>query len=299
MLGAMHDAQQVALRDGRSLDVWVNGPPNGTVLLFHMGTPSSGLPSATLIEQAATAGLRLVTYSRAGYGNSTRRPGRSVVDIVEDMAIVLDAVGDADRLYVIGWSGGGPHALATAARLPDRVIAAATIASIAPYPASGLDYLAGMGAENVEEFNAALEGPEALIGFKEANWPVMSQVSGDDLADALGDLVDHVDRGVLTGEFTEWLAGNMREGLRPGYWGWFDDDMAFVTPWGFDLDEFRVPVHVWQGAHDRMVPFSHGEWLARHVSTAVPHLYPEHGHLSLATDLPAILEALVAGGSDV
>jgi len=206
-----------------------------------------------------------------------------VADVIDDVETVLDHLG-ADRAWVIGWSGGGPHALACAALLPKRIRAAATIGGIAPYPADGLDYLAGMGDENIEEFNAALDGPEALIAFKERNWPIFRSVTGDEVADAFGDLIDDVDRTALTGEFADWTAATFREALRESYWGWFDDDMAFIKPWGFDLAAIKVPVHVWQGRHDRMVPYAHGEWLAAHIGSAVPHLLEEHGHLSLAVD---------------
>jgi pimeloyl-ACP methyl ester carboxylesterase len=154
-----------------------------------------------------------------------------------------------------------------------------------------------MGDENVEEFNAALESPEALIAFKERNWPIFRAVTGDEAADALGDLIDDVDRSALTGEFADWMAAGSREALRESYWGWFDDDMAFVKPWGFALDDLRRPVHVWQGRHDRMVPYAHGEWLAAHIPGAIPHLYDEHGHLSLVVDsMGRILDELVASG---
>jgi pimeloyl-ACP methyl ester carboxylesterase len=280
--------------DGRTLDVYLAGPPDGIPLLFHFGTPSSGLPFDPAVETFAARGLRHVSFSRAGYGSSTRRPGRSVADVVDDVGSVLDHIG-AESVYVIGWSGGGPHALATAALMPERVRTVALIGGVAPYPAEGLDWTAGMGDENVEEFGAALEGPEALIGFKERAWPELVKVTGPEVADAFGDLIDEVDRGSLIGEYAEWLAASMRDALRKGYWGWFDDDMAFIKPWGFDLDSLRAPVHVWQGAHDRMVPFAHGEWLAAHIPTARPHLLPEHGHLSLAVDsLPVILDALLA-----
>jgi pimeloyl-ACP methyl ester carboxylesterase len=108
--------------------------------------------------------------------------------------------------------------------------------------------------------------------------------------------VDHVDLATAADpEFGEDLAALFREGLRSGYWGWFDDDMAFTRPWGFDLASIRGPVHIWQGAHDRMVPFAHGEWLADHVGGVVPHLRPEHGHLSLVVgSFGEILDALVA-----
>jgi pimeloyl-ACP methyl ester carboxylesterase len=181
--------------------------------------------------------------------------------------------------------------------MPARVIAAATIGGVAPHPAEGLDWSAGMGAENIEEFDAALAGPDELIKFKERVAPALRRVTPEQVADALGDLIDDVDRGSLTGAFVEWMADLCHEALRIGYWGWFDDDMAFTRPWGFDLDEIRVPVFVWQGAHDRMVPFAHGEWLASHIPGARPRLFQEHGHLSLVVDsLPRIVDELLTEG---
>ena len=284
---------RVATPDGRSLDVFLAGPPDGDVLLFHSGTPASPIPYAPMTEQLATRGLRYVAFARGGYGSSTRRPGRSVADVVEDSRTVLGHLG-VGRALVVGWSGGGPHALACAALLSDLVPAVATIASVAPYPAEGLDFMAGMGAENVEEFDAALESDAALLAFKERNWPIFRAVTGDEVAETFGDLIDHVDRGSLTGEFAEYIAAATREALREGYWGWFDDDKAFVTPWGFDLGAIAVPVHIWQGGHDRMVPFTHGQWLAAHIPTAIPHLDPEDGHLRIVVEeFGAILDALI------
>jgi pimeloyl-ACP methyl ester carboxylesterase len=282
------------LPDGRSLDVFVDGPQTGTPLLFHIGTPGAGLPFAPFVQTLAERGLRYVSFSRAGYGSSTRRPGRNVVDVVEDSAAVLDAIG-ADRCYVIGWSGGGPHALACAARLPERVISAATIGGVAPYPAEGLDWTAGMGAENLEEFAAAIAGADELVAFKLRAAPALRDVTPEGVAESFGDLIDDVDRGSLTGAFSVWMAEVFHEALRDGYWGWFDDDMAFTRPWGFDLDEISVPIFVWQGAHDRMVPYAHGEWLAAHIPAARARLFAEHGHLSLAVDsIPRIVDELVA-----
>jgi pimeloyl-ACP methyl ester carboxylesterase len=175
------------------------------------------------------------------------------------------------------------------------VIAAATIGGVAPYPAEGLDWTAGMGTENVEEFGAALAGPEALIPFKERVVPELRNVTPEQVADAFGDLIDDVDRGSLTGGYASWVADLLHEGLRSGYWGWFDDDLAFIRPWGFELDEIRVPVFIWQGGHDRMVPFAHGEWLAAHIPGVQARLFPEHGHLTLLLDsMPQIVDELVA-----
>jgi pimeloyl-ACP methyl ester carboxylesterase len=279
--------------DGRRLDVWLAGPEDGAPLLWIPGTPSSGLPFGRFVDQLAERGLRYVSFSRPGYGASSRRPGRSVADVVEDARTVLDSIG-AESAWVMGWSGGGPHALACAALMPDRVRGTAVVAGVAPYPAEGLDFMAGMGEENVEEFSAALEGPEALIPFKERNWPVMREVTAPEVADSLGDLVDHVDRGSVRDDFAEWLAALFRDGLRESYWGWFDDDMAFVRPWGFALGTIRGPVHIWQGAHDRMVPYAHGEWLAAHVGGACPHLFADESPLTLVVDaMPRIVDELI------
>lgn len=287
---------QLRVPHGRSLDLFLAGPEDGTPLVFHCGTPGAGLPFDPFVATLAERGLRYVGFSRPGYGSSTRRQGRSVVDVVEDTAAVLDSIG-AERCYMIGWSGGGPHALACAAILPDRVIATATIGGVAPYPAKGLDWTAGMGAENIEEFGAALAGAEQLIAFKEREAPALRVVTPEKVADAFGDLIDDVDRASLTGEFAGWAADLFHEALRLGYWGWFDDDMAFINPWGFALEEIRTPVFVWQGAHDRMVPFAHGEWLAAHISSARPRLFAEHGHLTLAVDsIPLIVDELLGVG---
>jgi pimeloyl-ACP methyl ester carboxylesterase len=288
--------EAVPTPDGRSLDVYVAGPPDGETLLFHTGTPAAPIPFEPLVAEMSSKGVRYVAFSRPGYGSSSRREGRSVADVVGDATTVLDHVG-ATTALTAGWSGGGPHALACAALLPGRIRAAATLAGVAPYPADGIDFLEGMGAENLEEFNAALEGPEALIPFKERARAVWSVITADQCAEAFGDLVDDVDRGALTGAFAEWTAASFREALRESYWGWFDDDMAFIRPWGFDLTSIKVPVHVWQGRHDRMVPYSHGEWLSSHIPTAVPHLFEDEGHLSLAvTRFGDVLDALVASG---
>jgi pimeloyl-ACP methyl ester carboxylesterase len=292
----MTGPKQVKTPDGRSLDVYLAGPEDGTPLVFHVGTPGAGLPYRPFIEAMSERGLRYVSWNRPGYGSSTRLAGRSVAEVADDTRTVLDHL-NAEQAYVAGWSGGGPHSLACAALLPDRVRTATVIAGIAPYPAEGLDYMAGMGAENIEEFGDALEGADALAPFMERWWPALRVVTASQVADQLGDLIDDVDRGSITGEFADALAESFREGLRESYWGWFDDDMAFVKPWGFELASIRIPVHIWHGRQDRMAPYAHGEWLSAHIPTACPHLSDEHGHLSLAVgSMPQILDELLAEG---
>ena len=295
-MNPMTEPDSLRTPDGRSLDLYVAGPDGGGTLVFFHGSPGSGRLDRPVVEAAAAHGMRTVSWSRPGYGSSTRKEGRNVASVVADTAAVLDQLG-AESCHVIGWSGGGPHALAVAAMLPDRVRGAATIGGVAPYPAEGLDWLAGMGAENVEEFGYSLAGPEAMLPRMDAARAAYVSITGDEVAAALGDLVDEVDRASITGEFAEAVASGFREGLREGYWGWFDEDLMFVQPWGFDPASIRVPVHIWQGRHDRMVPYAHGEWLAAHVPSACPHVSDEHGHLTLLVDsMREIVHELVAAG---
>jgi pimeloyl-ACP methyl ester carboxylesterase len=290
-----NELRPVVMPDRRRLETYVSGPLDGPVLVYHTGTPSGGPLFERTVAEAVGRGLRLVTWSRPGYAGSTRLPGRSVGDVAADVAAVLDEL-DADRCYVAGASGGGPHTLATAALLPERVIAAATIASVAQYRAEGLDWMAGMGAENVEEFGAALAGPSELQPYLERFADMLAAITPDAVADSLGDLIPDVDRAALTGDFAESTAASLRASVSSGIWGWFDDDIAFTSPWGFDLASIRVPVSVWQGQQDRMVPFAHGEWLAAHIPNADARLYPELGHLSLEVEaFPAILDQLLSG----
>src|ERR1700737_4010062 len=185
---------------------------------------------------------------------------------------------------------GGPHAPACAAPLADRCAAAATIAGVAPYPAEGLDWMADMGQDNVDEFSAALAGGETLEPAVQKWATELRNVQGLDVAASLRTLVSDVDKRSLTGEFADMLAESFRRGVSSGIAGWCDDDLAFVRPWGFDLGAIQRPVAVWQGGQDRMVPFAHGGWLVQHIRTAQVHLYPDEGHLSLAV---ASLERIV------
>jgi pimeloyl-ACP methyl ester carboxylesterase len=271
----------LTLADGRSLDVDVSGPEGGTPLVVHHGTPGERTQYPPFAEAAAARGLRYVSASRPGYGGSSRQPGRAVADCAADTAAVLDRLG-ARRCYTVGASGGGPHALACAALLPDRVRACGTVAGVAPFDADGLDFLDGMGRENHEEFGAALAGPARLQAYLEREARTFAEVTGEQLAAALGDLVSAVDVAALTGEFAAYLAQSLRGAVAGGVWGWFDDDMAFTRPWGFGLDDVGVPVVVWQGGQDRMVPFAHGEWLVAHLPSARARLLPGEGHLSIA-----------------
>jgi pimeloyl-ACP methyl ester carboxylesterase len=285
----------VYLADGRQVEVLAAGPGTGLPLVMHNGTPVGPVAYAPMIEAAAARGLRLVMCARPGYGASTPRPGRRVADVAGDVAAVLDELG-APHFVTLGWSGGGPHALACAARLPGRCLAAATMAGVAPYRAEGLDWLAGMGQENVTEFGAAVAGEGPLTSYLEAAAGGLATITGPGVAEGLGDLVSAADKAVATGEFADYLAASFRAAVRGGIAGWRDDDLAFVADWGFTMTEAGAgaPVAIWQGDQDMMVPSAHGNWLAANVPGARAHLLAGEGHLTLGvTSFGAILDDLL------
>jgi pimeloyl-ACP methyl ester carboxylesterase len=280
---------------GRRFEIEQSGPDAAdSVVIFHTGTPSAGILFEPMVAAGAARGIRHVAYSRPGYANSVRQPGRTVADCAVDVSAIADKLG-IDRFLTVGWSGGGPHALACAALLGDRVSAAATLASIAPRDADGLDWFAGMGEENLQEFGAAESGQ--LIQFLDHMAPDFARVSPAQIHQAFGDLVSPVDVASLTGEFAQYLSDALRLAVSRGIWGWLDDDLAILHDWGFSLDAIARPVTIWQGGQDRMVPFDHGRWLAAHVAGAKAQLLPDEGHLSLTVgSYDRVLDDLLASG---
>ncbi|RIX30698.1 alpha/beta fold hydrolase [Amnibacterium setariae] len=283
----------LTLPDGRVLETWISGPDDGVPLVFHHGTPGSARPTRSMERAVHAHGLRFVALTRPGYGGSTRRAGRSVADVVEDTAAVLASIG-AEEAYVAGWSGGGPHALACAARLP-HVKSALLIAGVAPFDAEGLDFLAGMGQDNLDEFGLAVEGEAHLRPYLDAQRPELQATTAEGVIAAMGSLLPDADRAVLTAEFGEDMAASFADALRVSVDGWLDDDLAFVRDWGFSLDEVRKPVVLWQGDEDLMVPFAHGRWLADHVPGVAARLQRGEGHLSIAVGaIDRMLDELIA-----
>jgi pimeloyl-ACP methyl ester carboxylesterase len=270
----------VTLRDGRTLHVFDNGDPAGNVVVEHHGTPGSGLGYPPDLELARERGLRSVRYDRAGYGGSTPNPGRSVADVVPDIEDVLDALG-VDRYVSIGGSGGCPHSFACGA-LSERCLAAAAIAAPTPYEAEGIDWLAGQGEQNLAEWAAALEGRDALETFLDGEAAEMRAASPEQIKDVMATVLPPVDAAVLTGDRAQHWKRSSDRALAQGVAGWRDDDLAFLRPWGFELDEIRVPTLLWQGVQDKMVPVAHARWLAERIPGVEVQISEEDGHLSIA-----------------
>jgi pimeloyl-ACP methyl ester carboxylesterase len=269
----------IQLESGTRLDYIVEGDGDALVV-YHHGTPAAGPVSREIRDAAAAQGFVIAELVRPGYGESARQPGRSVADVVPLVAALADHLG-FERFATMGWSGGGPHAIATAALMPERCAAALCLAGVAPYGEPDLDFIAGMGEDNIAEFGAALEGEVALETFLSEAAAGLRDVTAGEVIEAMRSLLPPVDQAHLTGEEGEEMAAELRWSLAHGIWGWFDDDIAFTRPWGFDLGAITVPMQVWQGTEDLMVPFAHGQWLASRLPSAEAHLVEGEGHLSL------------------
>lgn len=250
------------------------------LLVYHHGTPAAGPIDADLVHAASKADLRVVELVRPGYGNSQRVEGRTIADIANLATELADHLG-YDRFVTLGWSGGGPHALATLALHPERCAAGLSLAGVGPYGMSDLDFLAGMGQDNIEEFGASLEGEAVLRPLLTQAGDAMKDITGPDIVSMMESLLPAVDQSVLTGEFGEEMAKIFRWAISTGIDGWLDDDLAFTQDWGFSLDQVTNPIAIWQGSEDLMVPYAHGQWLAAKLAHADVHLIEGQGHLSI------------------
>src|SRR4051794_5119938 len=219
----------IATADGHTLTVREAGDPGGVPVLAISGTPGSSTIYEVHARDAEERGIRLFSYDRPGYGGSTRRQGRDVAACAADIAAVCDALG-VGRFCLWGISGGGPHALAAAALIGDRVVAAAALASVAPYGAEGLDFFAGMGEQNVEEFGVVFQGETAHRASMERQRDELLSLSPDELIEAWHTLLGPSDREVATGRLASFLLEHIRAGIEPSGDGWLDDDIAFTLP---------------------------------------------------------------------
>ncbi|HEX6919748.1 MAG TPA: alpha/beta hydrolase [Actinomycetes bacterium] len=289
--------QTTRAADGRTLCFAEWGDPDGFPVFALHGTPGGRLNRHFDESRYAEAGARVITYDRPGYGRSDRHPGRVVVDCVADVVAIAEALG-IDRFSVTGGSGGGPHALAVAARLPDRVVRARCAVGCAPYPAEGLDWFEGMDPINVTEFGWALEGEATLVPNIERELAEMAARVAEDPSKLLGDDVDlaEADRAVLArGEIGAVIREAIEDLARGGAWGWVDDDLAFTKPWGFDVSEITVPVEVRFGVKDVLVPAAHGWWLGEHVPGARVVAEDGEGHLGDPDRVVELTRWLVTG----
>ncbi|MFG3344295.1 alpha/beta fold hydrolase [Streptomyces sp. NPDC048018] len=273
---------EVITGDGRTLAVEEWGTPSGVPVVYLHGSPMSRLarhPDERLFHDL---GIRLITYDRPGFGRSSPAPGRRVVDAADDVVAVADALG-LERFAVFGVSGGGPHALACAARRPDRITRAGALASLAPRDAEGLDWTAGMNEGNRRSAAVAVIGRDAVREH-------LAQVGTADLPP-----LPDVEQAVLSRpEVSAMLGPAFAEAVRPGLDGWVDDVVAlFGAPWGFDPADIETPTRLWHGGLDTLVPPTHGDWLAARIPATSLTRQPDAGHGGHFDATPSLLAWLV------
>jgi pimeloyl-ACP methyl ester carboxylesterase len=264
------------LLDGRTLHVYDTGS-EGLAVFWHHGTPNIGAPPAPLFPAAARLGIRWLSHDRPGYGGSTPRLGRDVASAAADVSSTADALG-IDGFAVMGHSGGGPHALACGALLPERVVGVVSVAGLAPFGAEGLDWFAGMASSGVASLRAAAEGRDAKERYEASGAEYDPEFTA-------------ADQAALAGPWS-WFDNVVGPAVEAGPGGLIDDDLAYVAPWGFDPSEVVAPVLLLHGGEDRVVPSSHSRWLASRCPSAELRLSPEDGHISILNSGPAALDWL-------
>ena len=253
-----HIEHRIELSDGRMLAVAEWGDAKGLPVISHHGTPGGRISYWIDPTIDVRYGLRRITFDRAGYGESTRLPGRSIANVVPDVVAIAAKLG-IERFVSTGGSGGGPHALAVAALLPDRVIRCEADVCPAPWDAD-FDHFEGLAAGNVEEYMAALEGEAAHRRVAEREAATTLQRLHEGRADWLGDSYEMSEADKVAMErYLEISRDHIVHGLAPGVDGWVDDMLASVKPWGFEVESVQCPVRLEYGRTDTLVPPAMGE----------------------------------------
>jgi pimeloyl-ACP methyl ester carboxylesterase len=289
--------QSIVAPDGRRLGFAEWGDLDGFPVFSLHGTPGGRLARHPDEAAIAAESAWVITYDRPGYGLSDRLPGRRIVDCVRDVEAIADHLG-IDRFAVDGGSGGGPHGLAVAARLGRRVVRARCEVGVAPFGLVDLDFFDGMDPANVAEFGWAVEGEAVLVPELERKLRFVGERVATDPAAILGGTgaPDDSDHAVIARpDMAQVIRESVEDLVKGGVWGWVDDDLAFVRPWGFDLSEIAVPVEVRYGSKDVLVPATHGVWLGRTIPGAIVVVEEDQGHMGDLDDIGAKTRWLVSG----
>ncbi|MEV0229454.1 alpha/beta hydrolase [Nonomuraea sp. NPDC050786] len=270
------------LGDGRALHVYDTGQrdaPQALTIFWHHGTPNIGTPPEPLFPVSEGLGIRWVSYDRPGYGGSTPAPGRDLASAAGYASRVADELG-IDRFAVMGHSGGGSHALACGALLQERVLAVVSVSGLAPYGAEGLDWFAGMYAGGQASLRAAVQGRAAKERHEAS-------------AEYDPEMFIPADHAALEGDWS-WFGSVVGPAQEGGQGGPIDDDLAYVSPWGCDPARITAPTLLMHGDQDRVVPSSHGTWLAGHCPSAQLEILPGDGHISVLHSAAKALDWLHA-----
>jgi len=281
----VYPAARIVTVNGRALAVEDLGPETGFPVIMHNGAGSRHLfPPA--VAEGQRQGFRLIGYDRPGCGGSTAMPGRVIADCVSDVQAIMTELG-ITQAAAWGSSGGGPYALATAAKLPEAVTAVCVFASIGPYGMPDLDFADGLGGDEFrEEIRKILEEPElARSDFRAKSAITLAQRGSSDWW-----LVRWGDRAgrdpAHSSEWADYLAVCTRDALGANLSGsfddegWWEDENAVYRPWGFDLANIQAPVRIWHGMQD-FLPVAHARWLAGRIPKVTTNFPADEDHTNI------------------
>jgi pimeloyl-ACP methyl ester carboxylesterase len=298
MLLSRHPVGREELRESdRIIEYEIAGDPLGVPVFMHHGTPGSSAGPRPRNAVLSRLGVMTISYSRPGYGHSTRAEFRSVASAATDVAMIADSLG-IERFAVLGRSGGGPHALACAALLTDRVVRTAALVSLAPAEATDLDWYRNMAGSNVRAYRSAREDRPQLVESIRVRADRVRRDPSHLIDQLRGEMTDSDARVIDDPQIHLLMLSNYRDALAQGPYGWIDDVLAIRRGWGFDLRDISGPVRLWHGAHDRFAPASHTRWLADRIRGATVEVESGAAHFDALPIVPRMLEWLATPVTD-
>lgn len=282
--------ETIVLRDERRLGFAEYGDASGKAVFHFNGSGGSRLEHPQDLSILTDLGVRLISTDRPGHGISDPQPGRELLDWPDDVGQLADHLG-IDSFYLEGWSAGGPHALACAYKMPDRILAGALISGLAPpdrpNPYEGLPF--AMKALMIIGRNV----PPLVYLFRRMAYKTF-QGEADKIGDRLTSSFPPADQKAIEESGSgDWLIENIKEGYRQGGVGPAQDDILINTSWGFKLQDIQTRIDVWQGELDKNVPLNQGEYQSELLPNSRLTVLSGQAHLYLLTHWREVLEALV------
>lgn len=267
--------------DGRALEYIDNGVSSKSALIFHHGTPGVMGVWNTWLTAAAEQSTRAIAFTRPGYASSDRKTGRTVIEANDDLEELLNQL-EVDNFVSVGWSGGGPYAMASG--LLERCTAVHLIASVSPFDVKDFDWFQDQSSQSVEEAKISSENLEASISYKENYYTEIRDLTTEQV------LSFQIKRATFKSfendyiAFAEDVRIGLRDALTPSVVGFAEDEFAFLTNWGFDVQGIQVPVGIWQGLDDESVSPHMAKWLNENIFNSTLKLFESQNHASIMVE---------------
>ncbi|MCJ7615425.1 MAG: alpha/beta hydrolase [Desulfobacterales bacterium] len=281
----MIDEGTIPLRDGRLLGYAQYGDPSGKPVFHFHGSGGSRMEHPVDESILTDLGIRFISTDRPGHGLSDLQPDRKLLDWPDDIAQLADHLG-IDTFYVLGWSAGGPYALACAYKLKDRIIAGAIVSGFAPpdRPDSSKGYSL---FPRIFMFSARHLHPLIKL-FRKMGYSQIS--SGKDIK--IDSLIPHDKKIMEKPENYQLYMADIREGYRQGWQGIALDDIIINNPWGFSLEDIQVHIDIWQGECDQNVPLNQGKYQHEKIPDNRFTVVQDQAHLYLLSHWREVLATL-------